>query len=653
MIILGLHFGHDASVTLLRDGKVILCMERERFTRAKHCIGLTHVEISEALKNAGINVEEIDFCSVTSTQKIEHIFIDPDLLSFSINKNLNPKNKYWEKFYSLNFKGDSYIADVLKKNPEHVYKKRLTDNFIEKSEAWVSQDSLEVFATDSSWDKGGLAEIIDCDFDLSEDLRLGMSLPITARILGIDIPGQLFSHHYAHAAYSFYTSCYFEAPILSHDGSLPGIAGYESGMLYWGSGKKLYPVTPHFLSIGNLYERVAVILNLGFDTGAGKLMGLAPYGKPKFFDNRFVGNFYDGIKAPQSNKNILCPTWIAEDKDQLLFKWVNHCLNSAEEAGYDLSYLGDVDNILKPINVDIAASTQKLIEEVLSQTVTNYLKSAKKHKKLFDGLCLTGGVALNCPANSNLWKEGGLKSIHIPPGVHDGGLSMGSALALYHNLLEYPRTSQNLDAQNLAYLGLKYHEDELLVAAREFEGEILIEILEDTPKIAAKMLSENKVIAWFEGRSEIGPRALGHRSILANPTDKSNWLRVNAIKKREFWRPFAPVVLEEFANEYFEGCPIPSPFMLINAKVKKKNIPAVTHVDNSSRIQTINSSNNNYFKILTEFYSITGVPVLMNTSFNGPGAPVIERGIEAVRFLIETKIDAVLGPNLRLTRKDE
>jgi carbamoyltransferase len=653
MIILGLHFGHDASITLLRDGKVILCMERERFTRAKHCIGLTHVEISEALKNAGINVEEIDFCSVTSTQKIEHIFIDPNLLSFSINKNLTQKNKYWEKFNSLDFKGDSYIAEVLKKNPEHVYKKRLTDNFIEKSEAWLSQDSLEVFSTDPSWSKGGLAEIIECNFDLSEDLRLGMSLPITAKILGKDIPGQLFSHHFAHAAYSFYTSRYSEAAILSHDGSLPGVAGYESGMLYWGSGTKLYPVAPHFLSIGNLYERVAVILNLGFDTGAGKLMGLAPYGKPKFFDKRFVGNFYDGIKAPQSKKNSLCPAWIAEDKDQLLFKWVNHCLNSAEEAGYDLTYLGDVENILNPINVDIAASTQKLIEEVLSQTVSNYLKSAKKHKKLSDGLCLTGGVALNCPANSNLWKEGSHKSIHIPPGVHDGGLSMGSALAFYHNLLEYPRISQNLDAQNLAYLGLKYHEDELLVAAREFEDELLIEIIEDAPKIAAEMLSEDKVIAWFEGRSEIGPRALGHRSILANPTVKNNWLRVNAIKKREFWRPFAPVVLEEYAHEYFEGCPIPSPFMLINAKVKKKNIPAVTHVDNSSRIQTINSSNNNYFKILTEFYCITGVPVLMNTSFNGPGEPVIERGIEAVRFLIETKIDAVLGPNLRLTRKYE
>ena len=653
MIILGLHFGHDASVTLLRDGKVILCMERERFTRAKHCIGLTHVEISEALKNAGINLEDIDFCSVTSTQKIEHIFIEPNLLSFSISQNLNQKNKYWENFKDLDFNGDSYIADILKNKSDHVYKKRLTDNFIEKSEAWESQDSIEVFSTDPSWIRGGLAEIADCNFNLSEDLRLGMSLPITARVLGRDIPGQIFSHHFAHAAYSFYTSSYSEAPILSHDGSLPGVSGYEGGMLYWGSGTRLYPLTPHYLSIGNLYERVAVILNLGFDTGAGKLMGLAPYGKPKFFDERFVGNFYDGIKAPKSNKNRLCPDWITNDKDQLLFKWVNHCLNSAEEAGYDLSHLGDVENILKPINVDIAASTQKLTEEILSQTVFNYLKSEQKHNKLSEGLCLTGGVALNCPANSNLWKQSGYRSIHIPPGVHDGGLSMGSALALYHNLLGYPRSSHNIDTQNLAYLGLKYPEDELLAAAREFEGEVFIEILEDAPKIAAEMLSENKVVAWFEGRSEIGPRALGNRSILANPTDKNNWLRVNAIKKREFWRPFAPVVLEEFANEYFEGCPIPSPFMLINAQVRKKNIPAVTHVDNSSRIQTINSNNGSYYKILSDFNSITGVPVLMNTSFNGPGEPVIERGIEAVRFLIETKIDAVLGPNLRLTRKNE
>lgn len=653
MIILGLHFGHDASVTLLRDGKIVLCLERERFTRDKHCIGLTHLEISKALENAGIGLEEIDFCTVTSTQKIEHIFLEPDLLSFSVDKNLNLKSKYWDKFNELNFHGDSYISDILKKTPGHEYKKRLSNNFIEKCGNWEKQDSIEVFSVDPSWNQGGLREILSSNFNLSEELRLGMSYPIKARILGRDIKGQLFSHHYAHAAYAFYTSNFTEAPIMSHDGSLPGIGGYESGMFYWGSGIKLYPVTPHYLSVGNLYERVAVILNLGFDTGAGKLMGLAPYGKPKFFNESFVGNFYDGIKMPNSIKNKLCPEWISNDKDPMLYRWVNHCLNSAEEADYDLSYFGDVDNILKPINVDIAASTQKLIEETLLKAVVNYSKSVKKQNQLSEGICLTGGVALNCPANSYLWREGGYKFIHIPPGVHDGGLSMGSALALYHNMLEYPRISQKLDAANLAYLGLNHSEDELFKAAKEFEGGILIERIDDATKVAAEMLSENKVVAWYEGRSEIGPRALGHRSILANPMYVNNWLKVNQIKNRESWRPFAPVVLENYAKEYFDGCPIPSPFMLVNAQVKKSNIPAVTHVDNSARIQTINLDNNFYFKILTEFHRITGVPVLMNTSFNGPGEPVIETGLDAIRFLVGTKIDAVLGPNLKLTRKNE
>jgi len=646
--ILGLHFGHDASISVIQDGNVLICTEVERHNRLKHSIGLVANDISRVLDNLGINLGDIDLCTITSTQQIEYIFSDPSKLRFKIV----PQEKGDDHLYQFTLDEKMYLKEVLDTKPYHVYLKRLTEELRQSVGSRQNVSSIEDFFVHKSWKHPRtLEELAHVTPDLSDKTRFGFQLPVCLTIFDHEIPGYLFSHHYAHAAYAFYTSNFNKAAILTQDGSLPGSSGYLSGMFYWGEGEKLYPIAPHYLTAGNLYERVAYIMGLGMDTGAGKLMGLAPYGNPRFYSEKFIGNFFDGKLCPVSTRHQLIPEWLKDEKHPLLYRWLNHCLWESENSGYDLSAFGNPERILEPVNVDIAASTQKLIEETLLRAVAIQEKLFTDNDLKTDGFTISGGVALNCPANSRIFCESAFKNLYIPPAVHDGGLSIGSALAAYYNILANKRVKRDLSAVGQAFLGVHRSFDELSRAAENFVEDVFVEYVNDAADMAAQLLAENKIIAWFEGRSEIGPRALGHRSILCHPGYIENWLRINLIKGREHWRPLAPSVLEEKASEYFENCPIPSPFMLINARVKRTNIPAVTHVDGSARIQTVGPSLGDYYKIIKRFFYLTGIPVILNTSFNGPGEPVIETGKEAIKFLLKSKIDALMGPGIIIKRK--
>ncbi|MSQ87521.1 MAG: hypothetical protein EXR10_11945 [Alphaproteobacteria bacterium] len=269
-----------------------------------------------------------------------------------------------------------------------------------------------------------------------------------------------------------------------------------------------------------------------------------------------------------------------------------------------------------------------------------------------DGLCVTGGCALSCPTNTRLLNESGFKSVFVEPVCDDSGLSAGAALWVYHNLFQNPLIERDREYPLSPYLGRTIPISEIKSAVAAASKQFKVEELGAVAAArAAQDLATDRVIGWYEGRSEVGPRALGHRSILANPTFKQNWDRVNDIKGREKWRPFAPAVLKEDAHLWFRDGPLVSPYMLFTAMVNHPDRhPAITHVDGSSRIQTVTKANGQVNDVLEGFRAHTGSSVVLNTSFNGPGEPIVETPVEAIRFLERSEIDAIYIDGFRLSR---
>ena len=656
MYVLGLHFGHDASVSIIKNGKILVCLERERRTRLRHAIGLTIDDIYESMKTAGCSLSDMDFCAVTSTQNIEYIFSEPEKLKFEFARDYQPLESNTMSsgisMTDINKKQFKRVLSLVRDGADHPYIRRLTEDLKSANEQF-SIGEVEDYYSNDLWDKRSTLEQIGnliIDNPVSSDMSQAMQIPIKLIIDDKKIPGWMMSHHFAHAAYAFYTSNYKKAAIITQDGSLPR-GGYWNGMCYYGTNEKLFPIMPHYLNTGKLYEGVSILIGFDMEAGPGKMMGLSSYGKPTFFDKKFVGNTEDFDLIIDNDPQVPFPGWTPHPFDNYLNKWVNHCAMRAEELGYDITPLGNTDRILEPINVDIAASTQLLLEEIFLATTNVVYKSFKEnYLDHQDNLCLSGGTALNCPSNTRLYNEGPFDDVFIPPAVHDGGLSTGAALGIYHNTLGKPRTNYYGNTAKLSYLGLKYDEINSSDIFEQYSNQIKYSYHEDIAKVAAERLAKNQVLAIFTGRSEVGPRALGHRSILAHPGYEENWKKVNDIKRREYWRPFAPAVLESKSKEWFKGTPDKSPFMLYIAEVLKSTIPAITHVDKSSRIQTVNEDSILLFKILTEFDILTGIPVLMNTSFNGPGEPIIEKAQQAINFFIKSSLDAVIIENYEITK---
>lgn len=393
-------------------------------------------------------------------------------------------------------------------------------------------------------------------------------------------------------------------------------------------------MSPHYLTIGVIYDLVASAINRGTVGGPGKLMGLAPYGRPVMFDPRFVCN-----EAEANNRF----------GGTLAAAWMSHCTAFIREDDYDPAALGTPEAMTAAVNADLAASTQKLFEEIYLAAVNSLAGMLEKANIACDSLCMTGGTALNYPSNSRVAADRPFAAIFVEPSCDDGGLCVGAALHLHHNLMGNP--VQKPEPYCSPYLGGQFSDSAVRATLADFEKDIDVIEPADAAEAAAEDLLADRVIAWFEGRSETGPRALGHRSILANPCQKANWPRVNALKSREDWRPFAPAVLEDKAADWFQGCPLPSPYILFTAQVTSSDLPAIMHVDGSARIQTVDRSCGRFFDVVRAFGELSGVPVVLNTSFNGPGEPIVETPAEAVRFLLDTEIDAVYIEGLRVTRR--
>jgi carbamoyltransferase len=439
-------------------------------------------------------------------------------------------------------------------------------------------------------------------------------------------------HHMSHAASAFLVSPFKEAAILTVD----GVGEWATASYGVGKDRQIDLFReirfPH--SLGLLYSAFTYYLGFKVNSAEYKVMGLAPYGEPKYVDK--VRQLID-IKDDGSF-----------EMDMSYFSY-HHGLRMVN-GRFSRLFGGPVrepESKLEQHHKDIAASVQKVTEEIMLK-MAGYL-----HRETgMENLCLAGGVALNCVANGRILREGPFKEIFIQPAAGDAGGALGVATYIYHSVLDQPR----IESMEHAYLGPEYSESEIQAVLSKHAAPAKKLEREDLVRDVAALIEGQTVIGWFQGRMEFGPRALGSRSILADARNPENKDVVNLkIKFRESFRPFAPTVLEEKISEFFE-IDRPSPYMLLVAPVReqKRIIPSVTHVDHSARIQSINRRQNPlYYDLIKEFDKRTGVPVIINTSFNVRGEPIVCTPEDAYRCFMRTHMDyLVLGPYL-LDKKEQ
>jgi len=466
-------------------------------------------------------------------------------------------------------------------------------------------------------------------------------------------------HHYSHAASAFYPSPFQEAVILTLD----GVGEWATTTVSIGKGKNIEIVKeihfPH--SLGLLYSAFTYYLGFKVNSGEYKVMGLAPYGAPNY-KKIILDNLID-IKEDGSfhlNQSYFSYATGLRMTNQRFSDLFGKPVRKSE------------NDILTQFHMDIAASIQAVIEEVI-------LKMTKKLSEEYKipNLCMAGGVALNCVANAKILKAGHFKNLWVQPAAGDAGGALGAALLALYKKLDKPRIISKTDTMKGALLGPQYNQEEiensLLKCGAKFE------VLDDNSIIekTTKALVEGKAIGWFQGRMEFGPRALGARSIIADPRSEKMQKTLNLkVKYRESFRPFAPSVLREDLCDWFDFND-DSPYMLLVADVKKNiryqlneeekklfgidklnikrsKIPAVTHVDYSARIQTVHKETNpKYYSLISRFKEITGCPLLVNTSFNVRGEPIVCAPTDAFKCFMGTQLDVLVVGNHFLIKEDQ
>ena len=585
-------FYHDSAATLLKDGKIIAAAQEERFTRIKHDERFPKQAIEYVLAEGKIKLRDI--------KKV--IFYEKPFLKF-------------ERLL------ETYMA----------FAPRGFKSFALAMPLWLRE---KLFQKKYLFD---LLQTIDKEFKNIDDIKFT-------------------EHHHSHAASAFYPSPFKEAIILTMD----GVGEWATSTVAIGNNNKIKIVKeihfPH--SLGLLYSAFTYYTGFKVNGGEYKLMGLAPYGEPKYYDKiikELIDIKEDGsFKLDQKYFNYATGLTMTNSKFDNLFGEKPRKKN--EE--------------IKQFHMDIAASIQKVTEDVMIK-ITKSLRNEFK----IPNLCLAGGVALNCVANGKISKNKIFENIWIQPAAGDAGGSLGAALAFWHEVENGSRIISNSDSMSGSYLGPEYSDEEIKKQLDKI-GAVYKSLDEnEIINITAKHLTEGKTIGWFQGRMEFGPRALGNRSIIADPRSSTMQKNLNLkIKFRESFRPFAPSVLEEKVNEWFDYDD-KSPYMLMVAKVKKEKqknmsvnekklfgidqlnvvrseVPAITHVDFSARIQTVNKINNKkYYNLIKEFDKLTGVPILVNTSFNIRGEPIVSSVEDAYRCFLTTDLDYLVCGNQILEKE--
>jgi carbamoyltransferase len=429
-------------------------------------------------------------------------------------------------------------------------------------------------------------------------------------------------HHLCHASSAFFVSPFKESAVLSVD----GIGEFTTTYLGYGTGNKIKTIKEieYPNSLGLFWEKYSKFL--GFtEYDAAKVMGLAAYGNPSRYYNKLISLIEKSNGASfRLNNNI-----------------IKFRVNDYSGLSRLLGRKRELNQVIETRHADIAAALQKLTEEILLR-IANYLYNQTKTKNL----CIAGGVALNCVANRILQENSQFENIYIQPAAHDAGTAIGAAYFIWNQILGKAR---NYVMDN-PFLGPEYSEHEIIEILNK--NNLNYSYYCDIERITAKLVSSRKIVAWFQGRMEIGPRALGNRTLLADPRNPKIRDTLNTeVKHREYFRPFAPSVLAEKAEEWFKISKksLSSDFMLFAYDVvedKQNLIPAVIHIDGTSRIQTVREETNpKYHKLIQEFEKLTGVPVILNTSFNNDKEPIVCSPKDAVNTFLKTRIDYLVIGN--------
>ena len=586
---------HDSAAALVQSGRILAAAQEERFSRRKHDPGFPAGAIAACLSQAGLAPSDID----------QVVFYDKPLLKF-------------ERLL------ETYLACA----------PRGFRAFLKAMPVWVKE---KLFLKDL----------------LRKELSQALDLPRKA------LPPLLFSeHHLSHAASAFFPSPFRKAAVLCLD----GVGEWATTSAWRGKDNRLEPLWqldfPH--SLGLLYSAFTYYAGFRVNSGEYKLMGLAPYGEPRYVD-LILDELLD-LKADGSFRLNL---------DYFDFPTG---LRMTSRRFHDL--FGGPPRIpespIRQKDMDIACSIQRVTEEIVLR-----LARTLHRETGLDRLCLAGGVALNCVANGRLLREGPFDSVWIQPAAGDAGGALGAALAVWHHYLEGERPAPTDDAMQGARLGPAYGMDE--ITARLDTLGAVYAVLDEArlyDEVAAR-LAQDQVIGWFQGRMEFGPRALGGRSILGSPLGAEMQSRMNLkIKYRESFRPFAPAVKHDRVADWFEfeGA---SPYMLFTAQVaahrrlpldeealgaiglerlrlQRSEIPAVTHVDGSARLQTVHPDTDpRFYHLLDAFERRTGCPVLVNTSFNVRGEPIVATPEDAYRCFMRTDMDCLVLENALLLKVDQ
>ncbi|MFT7032006.1 MAG: carbamoyltransferase [Cyclobacteriaceae bacterium] len=451
-------------------------------------------------------------------------------------------------------------------------------------------------------------------------------------VLGYEGPIKIYDHHQSHAASSYYYSGFESAAVMTVD----GVGEWATTTYGLGKGSKLdiFEEVNFPNSIGLLYSTITSYLGFRVNNGEYKVMGLAPYGKPKYVDK--IRGLITLLNNGQYELKMEYFDFIRGEKmyTPLL---AEHFGQTARE----------LESEVGQFHADVAKSLQLVLEEIMLSKA-RYIHNITGEKNL----CLAGGVALNCVANGKILRDGPFENIFVQPASNDAGCSLGAA-ALAH--VEVTGKRPFKEKMNHVYLGPKYSDDEIdiMMEATSIKWNKYQEENQLIEQVANR-LADGKVIGWYQQRMEFGPRSLGARSILADPQTEDMRDRINKmVKKREQFRPFAPAVLAEKASEHFD-LDHPSPFMLETCQVNSKlKLPAITHCDNSARVQTVSDQTNPRFaRLLRRFDELTGCPILLNTSFNVRGEPIVCTPEDALKCFISTEIDCLVLENVIIDRSE-